>query len=119
MAIDPKREEQMTLTLLITYLALCVLSLVTFVLWATRDASFRAATEFPRPDWRTENFWGVGTAQVFAWFYRRWVDLTHFAVWCRQRVSNVKEVAPDGWRAMFAVSLNAPVCMCRLQLTEI
>merc|ERR1711871_1134130 len=76
-AIGQKREEQLVFTLLISYLGFGILSLTTFVMWATRDRSFRSATQFVSPDWRSENFWGVGVTQAYAWFHRRWLNLKH------------------------------------------
>ena len=103
-AMGPKREEQSVITLLICHLGLCVLSLATFILWATRDKSFMAATRFSPPDWRTENFWGFGTDQMFNWFKRRWLNIR--SVWrkCGEKCAgNAKAVGPAGWgQALFA-----------------
>jgi hypothetical protein len=98
-AMGQKKEEQAVLTLLSAYLGLCILSLTTFVMWATRDRSFRAATIFSPPDWRTENFWGVGSAQVFAWFRRRWLEVRRGVRGCRDKCkpASSKPVGPSGW----------------------
>lgn len=103
-AIGPKREEQVVLTILVSYLGLGILSLTTFVMWATRDRSFRAATQFPSPDWRSENFWGVGVTQVCAWFHRRWLDLKRSMAWCRHSCgccAKKKAVGPSWGEALF------------------